>query len=153
MFEKMIDDFKARAAAQLRLSCLVATAAAALLIAFAFLCAAGFVHVYQHYGLIEACYAGAGLFLIIAVLTGAYVMAQRAQAEREAERARLAAKAKEKTLLQTVLSDPLVVASALQVVRAVGVRRLIPLLAIGGLGLGLWAGAGKRSGKDDTDTP
>lgn len=146
MFEKMIDDFKARAGTQLRVTSLAAAAAATALITFAFLCAAGFVYVHRTYGLIEACFAGAGVFFFLTIVIGGYVMSLRAEAVRQAEAARLAAKGKEKTLLQVALSDPLVVASGLQVVRAVGLRRLVPLLAIGGIALGLWAGASTRRG-------
>jgi len=148
MFEKMIDDFKARAGMQVRLTSLAAVAAATALLTFAFLCAAGFVYVYRAYGLIEACFAGAGVFFFLTILIGGYVMALRAEAVRQAEAARLAAKGKEKTLLQAALSDPLVVASGLQIVRAIGVRRLVPLFAIGGVALGLWAGASARRGDD-----
>lgn len=153
MFEKMIDDFKARAGTQLRVTSLAAAAAATALITFAFLCAAGFVYVHRTYGLIEACFAGAGVFFFLTILFGGYVMSLRAEAEQQAEAARLAAKGKEKTLLQVALSDPLVVASGLQIVRAVGIRRLVPLLAIGGVALGLWAGAGSRRDRADDSRP
>lgn len=153
MFEKMIDDFKTRASAQLRLTSLAVVAGVAALVAFAFLCAAGFVYIHREYGLIEACFAGAGLFFFLTVLIGGYAMAQRAEAERQAEQARLAAKEKEKTLLQAALSDPLVIATGLQIVRAVGIRRLLPLFAVAGVGLGLWAGAGRRSANAESDKP
>lgn len=144
MFDKIIDDLKARAGTQLRVTSLAAAAAATALVAFAFLCAAGFVYVYRSYGLIEACLAGAAAFFFLTVVIGGYTMALRAEAARQVEAARLAAKGKEKTLLQTALSDPLVLASGLQVVRAIGVRRLLPLLAVGGIALGLWAGTGTK---------
>jgi hypothetical protein len=35
-----------------------------------------------------------------------------------------------------VLADPMLLAAGLQVVRAIGVKRLIPILAVGGLALG-----------------
>lgn len=147
MFEKMIDDLKARAAARIRLTSLAAATAATAFVTFAFLCAAGFIYVYQAYGLIDACLAGAALFFFLTVLIGGYTMAQRAEAERQAARAaKNRDKEKDKSALQAALSDPLVIASALQVVRAVGLRRLLPLLAIAGAGLGLWAGTTRRAG-------
>jgi hypothetical protein len=158
MFDKMIDDLKARAGTQLRLTSLTMVAAVTALVTFAFLCAAGFVYVRQTYGLIEACFAGAGLFFFLTVLLGGYLMALRAAVARRAEAARIAAaKDKGKSLLQVALSDPLVVASGLQLVRAIGMRRLIPLLALGGVALGVWAGAnshrdqgGERKPADDS---
>jgi hypothetical protein len=58
---------------------------------------------------------------------------QRRQAEaRAAPRAKAAA--------HPLLADPMLVATGLQIVRAVGVKRLIPILAVGGLALGLMAG-------------
>jgi hypothetical protein len=38
-----------------------------------------------------------------------------------------------------MLADPMVVAAGLQLVRAIGIKKLIPLLAVGGLALGLMA--------------
>jgi hypothetical protein len=38
-----------------------------------------------------------------------------------------------------MLADPMLVAAGLQVVRAIGIKRLIPLLAVGGLALGFLA--------------
>jgi hypothetical protein len=39
--------------------------------------------------------------------------------------------------MHAALVDPMVVAAGLQVIRAIGVKRLVPLLAVGGLALGL----------------
>jgi hypothetical protein len=47
-----------------------------------------------------------------------------------------------------MLADPAVVAAALQVVRTIGVKRLIPLIAIGGLALGLLAGRSGAAGAE-----
>ena len=41
---------------------------------------------------------------------------------------------------QAFLSDPVMVATGIQIIRAVGVKRLLPILAVGGLALGLMAG-------------
>ena len=40
-----------------------------------------------------------------------------------------------------MLADPMVVAAGLQIVRAIGVKKLIPILAVGGLALGFWQAA------------
>jgi hypothetical protein len=51
--------------------------------------------------------------------------------------------------LQSALADPMLVATALQLVRAIGVKRLIPILAVGGLALGFLATRGAARAGDD----
>ena len=41
-----------------------------------------------------------------------------------------------------MLTDPMVLATGLQIVRAIGVKRLIPIIAVAGLALGLMASRG-----------
>jgi hypothetical protein len=41
--------------------------------------------------------------------------------------------------VQTALADPMLVAAGIQVIRAVGIKRLIPILAVAGLALGFLA--------------
>jgi predicted transporter len=133
MFARLIDDFKDRTGTALRLTSLAAIAAFALFIAIAFLCAAGFVYVLRTYGLIEACLAGGGIFLAIAlIMMGVYAVRKR-QIETQAA-------ARTRSAMQTALADPMVIAAGLQMVRAVGVKKLIPILAVAGLALGLMAG-------------
>jgi hypothetical protein len=132
----MIDDFKASTGTVVRQTSLGAVACLALLITIGFLCAAGFVVVLDRYGLVQACLAGAGLFFVVALVAASAYMIRRRQiearaAQRAAERA--------KSTAQTLLGDPMVVATGLQLVRAIGVKRLLPLLAVGGLALGLLA--------------
>ena len=42
-----------------------------------------------------------------------------------------------KSTAQTLLADPMLVAAGIQVVRAIGIKKLIPILAVGGMALGL----------------
>ena len=42
-----------------------------------------------------------------------------------------------------MLADPMLVAAGLQIVRAIGVKKLIPILAVGGLALGFLASRGQ----------
>jgi len=138
MFGRMIDDFKASAATTVRLTSLATAAAIALFIAIAFLCAAAFVYVLQHYGLIEACLTGAGVFLavtLIAVL--AYTVRKR--------QVRVRAKETAKSAMHSALADPMLVATGIQLIRAIGIKKLIPILAVGGLALGLLASRGASS--------
>ena len=132
MFARMIDDFKDSTGRVLRLTSLAAMAAFALLITTSFLCAAAFIAVLQRYGLIEACLTGAGVFFVVTLIAaGCYMVRQRQVKARTAETA--------KSPLQTALGDPMLVATGIQIVRAIGIKRLIPILAVGGLALGFLA--------------
>jgi hypothetical protein len=132
MFTRMIDDFKESAGTAVRLTSLAGTVAVALFITISFLCAAAFAYMLQTYGLIEACLTGAGIFLLVAVIAAAFYGARKHRApSREAETPR--------STLHTALADPMLVAAGIQIVRAIGAKKLIPILAVGGLALGLLA--------------
>lgn len=142
MFQRMIDDFKERTGTALRLTSLAGVAALALLVAISFLCAAAFVYVMQNYGPVQACLTGAAVFLVVTLIaTGCYMVRKNNAKARAAEAAKSAAR--------SPLADPVLIAAGLQLIRAVGVKRLIPLLAVGGLALGILA---SRSASSD-DTP
>jgi hypothetical protein len=136
MFARMIDDFKASTGTTLRLTSLAAAAAFALLVTTSFLCAAAFVFVLERYGLLKACLAGAGVFFIVTLIAAGCYMLRKNQVRREA-RARAAETAK--SAAHTALADPMLVAAGIQVIRAIGIKKLIPILAVGGLALGLLA--------------
>jgi hypothetical protein len=132
MFARMIDDFKDSTSTALRLTSLAAVVAVALFIMISFLCAAAFVYVLQTWGLIEACLTGAGIFLLLALITAiGYVV------RKNRVKARAAATAK--SAVHSALADPMLVATGIQLVRAIGIKKLIPILAVGGLALGLLA--------------
>jgi hypothetical protein len=132
MFARMIDDFKDSTGTALRLTSLAAAVALALFIAISFLCAGAFVYMLQRYGPIEACLTGAGIFLVVAmVAAGGYMMRKNRVKARAVETA--------KSAVHTALADPMLVAVGIQVIRAIGVKKLIPILAVGGLALGLLA--------------
>jgi hypothetical protein len=136
MFARMIDDFKDSTGRALRLTSLAAAMALALGITISFLCAAAFVYVLQRYGLIEACLTGAGVFFVVTLIAaGCYMVRQRQVKARVAQTA--------KSPLQSALADPMLVATGIQIVRAIGMKRLIPLLAVGGLALGFLATRGQ----------
>jgi hypothetical protein len=140
MFQRMIDDFKEQAGSALRLSSLAAAAAVALFITTSFLCAAAFVVVLERYGLTQACLAGAALFFIVTMIAaGSYMIRKRQIEARARERAKERAKDAARSALHSSLADPVVVATGLQVIRAIGIKRLIPILAVGGLALGFLA--------------
>jgi hypothetical protein len=137
MFARVIGDFKESANAALRLTSLAVLVAIALFITVSFLCAAGFVYVLQTYGPIAACLTGAAIFLLVALISAAIYVARKNRA-----RARARAAEATKSALHSALSDPMLVSAGIQVIRAVGVKRLIPILALGGLALGLLASRG-----------
>lgn len=140
MFQRAIDDLKESAGSAVQLTSLALVAAFAAFVTIVFLCAATFVFVLQNYGLIEACLSGAAIFFLITLITvGTLLIRRKAAKKRAAQHAKAAT--------QNFLADPMVVAAGLQLVRAVGVKKLIPIVAIGGLALGLFAGG--RSRKED----
>ena len=135
MFQRLIDDFKESTGTALRLTSLAAAAAMALLVTTAFLCAAAFVFVLQNYGPVQACLTGAAIFFVVTLIAAGCYMLRKRQIEARAVQAAKAAK----STAQTVLSDPMLVAAGIQVIRAIGVKKLIPILAVGGLALGFLA--------------
>jgi hypothetical protein len=146
MLQRLIDDFKDSTGTALRLTSLAAAAAMALLVTTAFLCAAAFVFVLEKYGPVQACLTGAAIFFIVTLIAAGSYIARKKQIEKQIEaRAEQAAKAAKSTA-QTVLSDPMLVAAGIQVIRAIGVKKLIPILAVGGLALGFLASRANASG-------
>lgn len=136
MFQRLIDDFKDSTGTALRLTSLAAAAAVALLVTTSFLCAAAFVFVLQKYGPVEACLTGAGIFFVVTMIAAISYMVRKKQIEKRAGEAT-------KSVAQTMLADPMLVAAGIQVVRAIGVKKLIPILAVGGLALGFLASRGQ----------
>jgi len=147
MFQRMINDFKESTGTALRLTSLAAAVAVALFITTSFLCAAAFVFVLQRYGLIEACLTGAGVFFVVAMMAAGCYMVRKKQVEARAARAAETAK----SAVQTALADPMLIAAGIQVIRAIGVKKLIPILALGGLALGLLAS--RNSSSDEAPKP
>jgi hypothetical protein len=144
MFARMIDDFKDSTGLVMRQTFLVAAAAVALFITTSFLCAAAFVFVLQHYGLIEACLTGAGVFFIVTLIAaGCYMLRKNAVETRARETA--------KSAVQTALADPMLVATGIQLIRAIGIKKLIPILAVGGLALGILASRGNSAEEETPD--
>lgn len=142
MFKQTIDDFKESAGSAMRLAGLTLVAAFTGFVTIMFLCAAAFIFVLQNYGLIEACLSGAAIFFLITFIAVVTLLIRRKAAKkRAAQHAKAAA--------QNFLADPMVVSAGLQLVRAVGVKKLIPIVAIGGLALGLLVGGLNRDGGAD----
>jgi hypothetical protein len=147
MFERVIDDVKNSTGIAVRQISLAAIAAVALFITTSFLCAAAFVVVLDKYGLVQACLTGAGLFFIVTLIAaGSYMVRKRQMQARAAQEAAEHAK----STAHSMLADPMLVATALQIVRAVGIKRLVPLLAVGGIALGILASRSQAPAGDQT---
>ena len=136
MFQRLIDDFKDSTGTALRMTSLAAAAAVALFVTTSFLCAAAFILVLQKYGPVQACLTGAAIFFVVTMIAAISYMVHKRQIEKRAERTA-------KSAAQTMLADPMLVAAGIQVVRAIGVKKLIPILAVGGLALGFLASRGQ----------
>jgi hypothetical protein len=104
--------------AAIRMAVYGSIAAAACVAAFLFFVVAAFLWTQQHYDTIIACGAGAGLFLLIAVIALTMVVISR----------RRAAKAKQEAAhTHPWLADPAILLMAAQVVRSIGIARLLPI--------------------------
>jgi len=132
MLQRLIEDLKDSTGHTVRMTSLAVAAAVSLFITTSFLCAAAFVFVLQHCGLVPACLTGAAIFFIVTLIVAISYMVRKRQTQ-----ARVAAAAR--TAAQSAFADPMLMAAGLQVVRAIGMKRLLPILAIGGIALGLLA--------------
>lgn len=148
MLQKLIDDFKNSTSTAVRLTSFALGAAIFVSVGLAFLCAAAFVLVLERYGLLYACLAGAGVFFAAALIAAICYAVGKRNARRKAAEAEEA----QPSPIQAALSDPMVMAVGLQVVRTVGAKRLIPILAIAGIAIGLMAAQRQRGSKPDQDT-
>jgi hypothetical protein len=146
MFQRMIDDFKDSVATSMRLTSLLAAMALALFVTIAFLCAAAFVYVLQTHGLIQACLTGAAIFFVVALIAGGLCLARR-------KRIRTRAADGAKSAVHSALADPMLVATGIQLIRAIGIKRLVPILAVGGLALGILASRGNATEQEEEPQP
>lgn len=135
MFEKFYERWKSEARGTLRLLAVAAACACAAGIGLGFLCAAGFVFVLDRYGLVDACLIGAAVFIGATLVLLAVYLILAARRQRQ-ERPRSAVGAPS----SSPLADPRLVLLAVQIVQAIGVRRLFPLLALGAAGFALASG-------------
>lgn len=99
-------------------------AAAAGVAAFFFLVIAAFLWTQQHYDTIVASGVAAGLFLLVALVALTVLAISRRRAMRAAKAEEEAASA---SSLPAWLADPATLLMALQIVRSVGLGRLVPL--------------------------
>jgi hypothetical protein len=145
MFQRAIDDFKDALGVSVRMTSLAAMAATTLFITTCFLCAAAFVAVLEEYGPVAACLSGAAVFFVVTLLAaGSYMASKKRIAVRAKQHAR-EQKEHAKSAMHGALADPMLMAAVLQAVRAVGLKKLVPILAVGGLALGFLASRGSSN--------
>jgi len=124
MLERLIGDWREATAAEIRLIAVAVAAAGAATASLGLACAAVFVAVTNRFGVVNAWLTVAAVFLAVTLALLALYVALR----RRAQRAASMAKARNRSLI----ADPLVVATGLQLVQAVGVKRALTLMAIVG---------------------
>jgi hypothetical protein len=149
MLQRLVDDFRSGAGSAARQIALVVAIAISLFVTTGFLSAAAFMFVLPREGAVAACFAGGAVFFVIALTATAAYEIKKHQDKRRLEQAAKDAARAAKSTASTLLSDPAVLAMGLQLVRVIGIRRLVPLLAIGGVALGLMASQRERR----TDPP
>jgi predicted Kef-type K+ transport protein len=129
MIAALFDDLKLKVDAALKAMIVLGVVAAAATAAFICLAVALFLWTEQSYGLLEAWVVLGTLFVIVAI-SGALVFVV-------VRRRRLKHRAAQEKSVSRFLQDPAVILAGLQLVRILGVRRLVPLLAIGAIAAGL----------------
>ena len=148
MFQRLIDDLSDGAARAMRKTWLMAALAGSLFVTLSFLTAAAFVAVLERHGLIYACLSGAGIFFVVTVIAFiCYAASGRSKPAPPVERP----ERHEKSILETTLANPMMLTAGLQVVRAIGVKRLVPILAVAGVALGYFASRGMSAADETSD--
>ena len=142
MFQRLIDDLKMATGLAARQTFFVGCVAFSLFVTTAFLCAAAFVFVLERYGLVQACLTGAAIFFIVTMISAGSYFALKSSLKK-----RIVSDVK--AVAPSFMPDPVMLASGLQVVRALGFKRLVPVLAIAGLALGLFAARGQKDDEND----
>ncbi|WP_035998164.1 hypothetical protein, partial [Bradyrhizobium yuanmingense] len=111
MFQRIIDGISASTGTTVRLTSLAAGAAFALLVTTGFLCAAVFIWVLQKYGPVQACLAGAGIFFLLTLAAAGSYWSYKREVQK---RAQIAAERAAKSAAQSMLADPMLLATGLQ---------------------------------------
>jgi hypothetical protein len=144
MLQRLIEDARMSAGSAARAACFGVVMAVSLFVVTGFLSAAAFLYVMPKEGAVAACFAGGAVFFAVALIAATVFFIKQEQDRKRTEAAAARAAQSAKSAASSLFSDPATIAIGLQIVRAVGVRRMIPLLAIGGVALGLMAGQRER---------
>ena len=122
MFERIVGDARRAAATELGLIAIGVAAGLAATATLSLLCAAAFVFVMDRYSVLYACLTTAGFWLIVTLALISIYVANR----RRAARAAIVAEAARPSLL----ADPFVIATGVQIVQAIGIKRVAALAAV-----------------------
>jgi hypothetical protein len=136
MFDRIIGDVRRAASTEMRLIVIAGAAGLAAVATLSLLCAAAFVFVMDRYGVLDACLSVGCICLIVTLA----LLALYAAIRRRAEQASIAARATRRSLL----ADPFVVATGVQVVQALGIKRAAALLAVAGTAMALASTSASR---------
>jgi heme/copper-type cytochrome/quinol oxidase subunit 2 len=126
----------------IRTAILGAIAAAAGMTAFLFAVVAAFLWAQQRYDTIVAALTAGGIFLLAALIALIWLFVARRRAERRRKRREAKAAA---SAPPSWLTDPAMLIAAAQVVRTVGLGRLIPIALTGLAAFGAAGVMGSRS--------
>ena len=127
MFERAIGSWRRVVAAEMRVAAVGVAAFSAAAVTLGLLCAALFVVVMDRYNVLYACLSVAVVFFGIAAALFVQYLTARDEAEREAAASR--------TTRQSLLVDPFVLATGVQIIRAIGIKKAVTLLAVVGTGV------------------
>jgi hypothetical protein len=142
MFERIVGDARRTVATELRLIVIGAASALAATATFSLLCAAAFVFVMDRYSILYACLTVAGFWLILTLVLISIYVAHRRRAEETAIAAQ--------TARPSLLADPFVIATGVQIVQAIGIKRVAALAAGAGAAMAL---ASKPASRDRRQAP
>jgi hypothetical protein len=145
MFERIVGDVQRTAATQLRLIAIGAAAGLAATATVSLLCAAAFVFVMDRYNVLYACLTVAGIWLIVTLALFSVYVVNR---QRAAQAAIVAQAAR-----PSLLADPFVIATGVQIVQAIGVKRIAALAAVAGAAMALASKPASRHRREVQDRP
>jgi hypothetical protein len=153
MFQRIIEDLKDSTGATIRMTSIAAVGGFALFVTISFLSAAAFLAVQKAYGPILACLTVAGIFLAIALAAAVLYTNKKREIRKRAAYVAAAAREAAKAA-PSMLADPMLLATGVQIVRALGLTKLVPLLAIGSVVLGYFMNrdATTAAGEPDPET-
>lgn len=126
MFDRLFDRWRNETQLRLRLIMIASASVISAALAFCFLFAAAFVIAADRYGAVDACLASAAAFLVVAAILAII------RAGLNARRRRRAAEKAAETASISPFADPRAILVTLQIIQAVGLKRLLPLIALGG---------------------
>ena len=145
MFERIVGDARKGVPTELRLIAIGGAASLATTATLDLLSAAAFVFVMDRYNVLDACLTVAGFWLIVTLALFAIYSLSR----RRAARASFAARAAR----QSLLADLFVIATGVQNVQAIGIKRVAALAAVAGAAMALVSKPASRSRREAPGEP